>query len=67
MKAVLIVLIVICAVLALFYAVGLKFVRMLILRQDNFPTPETGESSCSSSSCSCVIFSSASCRLRRYA
>ena len=33
MKAVLIVLIVICAVLALFYAVGLKFVRMLILRQ----------------------------------
>ena len=42
MKAVLIVLIVICAVLALFYAVGLKFVRVLILRQDNFPTPETG-------------------------
>ncbi len=45
MKAVLIVLIIICAVLAFFYAVGLKFVRMLILRQDNFPTPETGASS----------------------
>ncbi len=40
-----IVLIIICAVLAFFYAVGLKFVRMLILRQDNFPTPETGASS----------------------
>lgn len=45
MKAVLIVLIIICAVLALFYAVGLKFVRVLIRRQDNFPTPETGASS----------------------
>ncbi len=45
MKAVLIVLIVICAVLALFYAVGLKFVRVLILRQDNFPTPESGAQS----------------------
>ena len=40
-----IVLIIICAVLALFYAVGLKFVRVLIRRQDNFPTPETGASS----------------------
>ena len=47
MTAVLIVLIVICAVLALFYAVGMKFVRVLILRQDNFPTPETGASSSS--------------------
>ena len=47
MKAVVIVLIVICAVLALFYAVGMKFVRVLILRQDNFPTPETGASSSS--------------------
>ena len=47
MKAVVIVLIVICAVLALFYAVGIKFVRVLILRQDNFPTPETGASSSS--------------------
>lgn len=47
MTAVLIVLIVICAVLALFYAVGTKFVRVLILRQDNFPTPETGASSSS--------------------
>lgn len=45
MKAVLIVLIIICAVLALFYAVGLEFVRVLIRRQDNFPTPETGASS----------------------
>lgn len=45
MKAVLIVLIIICAVLALLYAVGLKFVRVLIRRQDNFPTPETGASS----------------------
>ena len=45
MKAVLIVLIIICAVLALFYAVGLRFVRVLIRRQDNFPTPETGASS----------------------
>lgn len=45
MKAVVIVLIVICAVLALFYAVGIKFVRVLILRQDNFPTPEAGASS----------------------
>ena len=40
-----IVLTIICAVLALFYAVGLKFVRVLIRRQDNFPTPETGASS----------------------
>ncbi len=40
-----IVLIIICAVLALFYAVGLRFVRVLIRRQDNFPTPETGASS----------------------
>ncbi len=40
-----IVLIIICAVLALFYAVGLKFVSVLIRRQDNFPTPETGASS----------------------
>lgn len=47
MKAVVIVLIVICAVLALFYAVGIKFVRVLILRQDNFPTPEAGASSSS--------------------
>ena len=47
MKAVVIVLIVICAVLALFYAVGMKFVRVLILRQDNFPTPEAGASSSS--------------------
>lgn len=47
MTAVLIVLIVICAVLALFYAVGMKFVRVLILRQDNFPTLETGASSSS--------------------
>lgn len=47
MTAVFIVLIVICAVLALFYAVGMKFVRVLILRQDNFPTPETGASSSS--------------------
>ena len=47
MTAVLIVLIIICAVLALFYAVGMKFVRVLILRQDNFPTPETGASSSS--------------------
>ena len=45
MKAVLIVLIIICAVLALFYAVGLRFVRVLIRRQDNFPTPETGAGS----------------------
>ena len=45
MKAVVIVLIVICAVLALFYAVGIKFVR--VLRQDNFPTPEAGASSSS--------------------
>ena len=47
MAAVLFVVIVICAVLALFYAVGMKFVRVLILRQDNFPTPETGASSSS--------------------
>lgn len=47
MKAVVIVLIVICAVLAFFYAVGIKFVRVLILRQDNFPTPETGASASS--------------------
>jgi uncharacterized protein len=45
MKAVLIVLIVVCAVLAILYAVGLCFVRILIRRQDNFPTPETGAES----------------------
>lgn len=42
MKAILIVLIIICAVLALLYALGLRFVHLLIRRQDNFPTPETG-------------------------
>lgn len=47
MKAVLIVLIVICVLLAAAYAVGLIFVRQLIVRQDNFPTPETGARSSS--------------------
>lgn len=47
MTAVFIVLVIICIVIALFYAMGLIFVRMLILRQDNFPTPETGASSSS--------------------
>ncbi len=47
MKAVLIVLIVICTLLAAAYAVGLIFVRLLIVRQDNFPTPETGAKSSS--------------------
>lgn len=47
MKAVLIALIVICVLLAAAYAVGLIFVRQLIVRQDNFPTPETGAKSSS--------------------
>lgn len=47
MKAVLVVLIVICVLLAAAYAVGLIFVRLLIVRQDNFPTPETGARSSS--------------------
>lgn len=47
MKAVLVVLIVICVLLAAAYAVGLIFVRQLIVRQDNFPTPETGARSSS--------------------
>lgn len=45
MKAVLAVLIIICVLLAAAYAVGLIFVQKLIVRQDDFPTPETGAKS----------------------
>lgn len=47
MTTVFIVLIIICIIIALAYAIGMKYERSLIYRQDNFPTPETGASSSS--------------------